>query len=199
MRNWQKSLIVARLSAALVLVVLAVCMTPTRAQSPSRAAVKEPATTKRAEGPTIDQEQEPRTGQMPEELELLELQIETERAQLRLAESRLDQAKRWEALARELVHSGRLPLEQLIATQDGNLMRESDLVAQKAALKEAELRLTLAQKGTSSNWSLSCPSEGRLADMERRLAEMERTVRRLRQDTEHVLLDLPIKMSSSRR
>jgi hypothetical protein len=199
MGNWQKSLIEAGLGAALVPAVLAISMTPTRAHSPSRVAVKEPAAIKCAEGPTVGQEREPRSGPSPEELALLGLQVEMERDQLRLAESRLDQARRWEARARELARSGRVPVEQFIATQDGALMRQSDVVAQKAALKAAELRLAQAKRGISSDWSISSPSERRLAEVERRLAALEGTVRRLRQETEDVQLDLPIGIGSSSR
>jgi hypothetical protein len=199
MCNWQKSLISAGLSAALVPAVLAISMTPTRAQSPSRVAVKEPAATKCAEGQAVGQEREPRAGPSPEDLALLGLQVEMERDQLRLTESRLDQARRWEARARELAHSGRVPVEQFIATQDGALMRQSDVVAQKAALKAAELRLAQAKRGISSDWSVSSTSERRLAEVERRLAAMERAVWNLRQETEHVELDLPIQVMSGGR
>jgi hypothetical protein len=173
MGNWQKSLIGVGLGAALVPAVLAISMTPTRGQPPSRVAVKEPAATNCAEGPTVGQEREPRAGPCPEDIALLGLQVEMERDQLRLAESRLEQAKRWEARARELAHSGRVPVEQFIATQDGALMRQSDVVAQKAALKAAELRLAQAQRGSSSDGSISSPSKRRLAEVERRLAALE--------------------------
>ena len=89
-------------------------------------------------------------------------------------------------------------MEQLIVAQDGALMRQSDVVAQKAALRVAELRLLQAQRGISCKRPLSSPSEQRLADVERRLAAMEQTVRSLRHETEHVKLDLPIKIESGR-
>jgi hypothetical protein len=122
-----------------------------------------------------------------------------ERDQLRLAEARLEQASRWESRARELAHFGRVPIEQFIMVQDAVLMRHSDVVAQKAALKAAELRLAQAKRGISSDWSISSHSERRLAEVERRLAALEGAVRSLRQETEHVQLDLPIAISSSRR
>jgi hypothetical protein len=199
MWNWQKSLIGAGLSAALVPIVLTISVKPTRAQPPSRVAVKQPAATGCAEGPTVGQGREPRAGLSPEELELLGFLVEMERDQLRLAESRLEQASRWEARARELAHSGRVPIELFIVAQDGALMRQSDVVAQKAALKAAELRLAQARRGISSDWSVPSPSERRLADVERRLAVLEGAVRRLRQETEHVKLDLPIEINSGRR
>ena len=185
MCNWQKSLIGAGLGAALVPAVLAISMTPTRAQPPGRVAVKEPAATKCAEGPTVGQGREPRAGPTPEELELLGLQVETERDQLLLAESRLEQAKRWEARVWELTDHGRLPVVQFIQAQDNALVRQSDVVAQKAALKAAELRLARAQRGTSSDWSVSSTSERRLAAVERRQASVERAMRSIRQETEH--------------
>ena len=91
------------------------------------------------------------------------------------------------------------PLEQLIVAQDSALMRQSDVVAQKAALRVAELRLLRAQRGISCERPLSSPSEQRLADVERRLAAMEQAVRGLRQEAEHVRLALPITISSGRR
>jgi hypothetical protein len=199
MGNWEKSLIGVGLGAALVPVVLTISVQPTRAQAPSRVAVNEPAVTRSAAGRTVGKGREPRDSPSPEVLELLGFQVEMERDQLRLAESRLEQASRWEARARELAHYGRMPIEQLIVAQDGVLMRQSDVVAQKAALKAVELRLAQAQRGISSDWSVSSPSEPRLADVERRLAAMERAVRRLRQETEHVQLDLPIGIGSGRR
>ena len=199
MGNWQKSLIGAGLSATLVPIVLSISVTPTRAQPPSRVAVKEPAATGCAEGPTVGQGREPRASLSPEELELLRFQVEMERDQLRLAESRLEQASRWEARARELAQSGRVPIELFIVAQDGVLMRQSDVVAQKAALKAAELRLAQARRGIPSDWSVPSPSERRLADIERRLAVLEGAVRRLRQETEHAQLDLPSQASNDRR
>jgi hypothetical protein len=199
MGNWQKSLIGAGLSAALVPTVLSISATPTRAQPPSRVAVKEPAATRCAEGTTVGQGREPRAGLSPEELELLRLRVETERDQLRLAEWRLEQAQSWESRARELVDHGRLPIEQFIAAQDNAMVKQSDALAQRAAVQAAELRLAQAQRGTASDRPVSSPSEGRLADLERRLAAVERAVRSLRQETEHVQLDLPIQINSCRR
>jgi hypothetical protein len=103
----------------------------------------------------------------------------------------LEQAKRWESRAKELASHGDVPMEQLMVAQDAALMRQADVVAQKAALRVAELRLREAQRGISSERPLSCPSEHRLAEVERRLAAMEQTVRDLRQEAEHVRLELP--------
>ncbi len=103
--------------AALVPIVLTISVTPTRAQPPRRVAVKEPAAIGCAEGPTVGQGREPRADLSSEELELLGFQVEMERDQLRLAESRLEQASRWEARARELAHSGRVPIELFIVAQ----------------------------------------------------------------------------------
>jgi hypothetical protein len=78
-------------------------------------------------------------------------------------------------------------------------MKQSDVVAQKAALRAAELGLAQAQRAASGERPLSSPSERRLADVERRLAAMERAVLSLRHETEHVELDLPIKIGSRLR
>lgn len=199
MGNWEKSLIGLGLGAALVPFVLTISAQPTRAQAPSRVAVKAPAACNCAAAPTVGQGREPRAGPFPEELELLRLRVETERAQVRLAESRLEHAKRWEARVWDLTDHGRLPVVQFIEAQDNALVRQSDVVAQKAALRTAELRLVQAQQGISSDWSASSPSERRSAEVERRLAAMERAVRTIRQEIEHVQLDLPIAISSGRR
>jgi hypothetical protein len=199
MWNREKSLIGVGLGAALVPVVLTISVQPTRAQAPSHAVVNAPAISKRAAGPTVGQSRDPRAGPSPEELELLGLRVETERAQLRLAESRLEQAKRWEARVWELTDHGRLPVVQFMEAQDNALVRQSDVVAQKAALRTAELRLSQAQQGISSDRSASSASEGQLAEVERRLAALEGAVRRLRPETKHVQLDLPIEISSSRK
>jgi hypothetical protein len=128
MRKWQKSLVRVGLGAVLGPVVLSMLMTPTSAQPPSREEVKKTSATKCAESATANQGLEPQAGPFQEELELLVLQVETERTQLRLAESRLEQAKRWESRIRELVSNGRVPIEQLIAVNDSVLMKEVDHV-----------------------------------------------------------------------
>jgi hypothetical protein len=199
MRNRQRSLIGAGPGAALVPIVLPMSVKPTRAQSPGRVAVKEPAATKWASGPSVGRGREPRAGPSPEELELLGFRVEIERDQLRLAESRPEQARRWEDRAKELSRYGHVPIDQLIVAQDGVLMRRSDAVARKAAPKAAELRLAQVQQGISSDRSASSPSERRLAEVERRLAALEGAVRKLRQEMEHAELDPSIDTSSGRR
>jgi hypothetical protein len=199
MRTWHKSLIGVGLGVVLEPAVLSIPVTPTRAQPPSRVEVKEPVATQWTVSPAVGPRRETQVGALPEELELLRFQVEMERDQLHLAESRLEQAKRWECRARELAPYGDVPMEQLMMAQDGALMRESDVVAQKAALRVAELRLLEAQHGISCERPLSSPSEHRLADVERRLAAMEQAVRDLRQEAEHVRLDRPITISSDRK
>ena len=199
MRIWQKSLIGVGLGVALGPAVLSIPLTPTKAQPPSRAEVKEPVATQRTGSPAAGPRGETQVGALPEGLELLRFQIDVERDQLHLAESRLEQAKRWECRAREFAQYGDVPMEQLMVAQDAALMRQADVVAQKAALRVAELRLREAQRGISSERPLSCPSEHRLAEVERRLAAMEQTVRDLRQEAEHVRLDPKITINSDRR
>ena len=199
MRTWQKSLIGVGLGVVLGPVVLSIPVRPTRSQPPSRVEVKEPGATQWTVSPAVGPRRETQVGALPEELELLRFQVEMERDQLHLAESRLEQAKRWESRARELAPYGDVSMEQLMGAQDGALMRQSDVVAQKAALRVAELRLLEAQRGISCERPLSSPSEHRLADVERRLAAMEQTVRDLRQEAEHVRLDPTITINSDRR
>jgi hypothetical protein len=199
MRIWQKSLIGVGLGVVLGPAVLSIPVTPTKGQPPSRAEVKEPVATQWTVCPAVGPGRDAQVDALPEELELLRFQVEMERDQLHLAESRLEQANRWECRARELAPYGDVPMEQLMLAQDGALMRQSDVVAQKAALRAAELRLLQAQRGISRERPLSSPSEHQLADVERRLAAMEQAVRGLRQEAEHVRLDLPITISSDRR
>jgi hypothetical protein len=199
MRTWQKSLIGVGLGVVLGPAVLSIPVTPTRAQPPSRVEVKEPIATQRTGSLAVGPRRETQVGALPEELELLRIQVEMERDQLHLAESRLEQAKRWESRAKEFASYGDVSMEQLMVAQDGALLRQSDVVAQKAALRVAELRLPEAQRGISCERPLSSPSELRLANVERRLAAMEQTVRDLRQEVEHVKLDPPIKISADRK
>ena len=182
MRTWHKSLIGVGLGVVLGPAVLSVTVTQTRAQPPSRVEVKEPIATRWTVSPAVGPRHETQEGALPEELELLRIQVEMEGNQLHFAESRLEQAKRWESRAKELASHGDVPMEQLMVAQDGALMRQSDVVAQKAALRVAELRLLEAQRGISCERPLSSRSEQRLADVERRLAAMEQTVRDLRQE-----------------
>jgi hypothetical protein len=198
MRKRQNPSLGVALAAVLGPAVLTTAVTPTRAQPPSGVEGKKTPATRCAESPAAGQKVEPQAGPFREDLELLVLHVETERAQLRLAESRLEQAKRWESRLRELVGHGRAPVEQLIAAEDSVLMKEADANALWAGLKAAELRLAQAQRGSSSGRSQPAPWEGRLADLERRLAAMERAVRNLRHETEHIEFDLPIKTSSGR-
>jgi hypothetical protein len=199
MRAGYKSLIGMGLGAALGPAVLSIPVTPTSAQPPGRVEVKEPVATQWTVSPAVSPRRETRVGAPPEELDLLRGQIEMEGDQLHLAESRLEQAKRWESRARELVPYGDVPMEQLMMAQDGVLLRQSDVVAQKAALRVAELRLFQAQRGISYERPLSSPSEHRLAEVERRLAAMEQIVRDLRQEAEHAKLEPPITINSDRR
>ncbi len=135
MRTWQKSLIGLGLGVVLGPAVLSIPITPTMAQPPSRVEVKEPVATQRTGSPAAGPRRETQVGALPEELEILRFQVEMEGDQLHLAESRLEQAKRWESRARELAPYGGVPMEQLMVAQDGALMRQSDVVAQKAALR----------------------------------------------------------------
>ena len=199
MRTSQKSLIAVGLGVVLGPSVLSIPVTPTKAQPPSRVEVKDLDAPQWTASPAVGPRREIQVGALPEELELLRFQVEMERDQLRLTESRLEQAKRWESRARELAPYGDVPMEQLMVAQDGALVRQSDVVAQKAALRAAELRFLEAQRGISCERSPSSSSEHRLADVERRLAAMENAVRSLRQEAEHVSLDRPITISSDRR
>ncbi len=151
MRTWHKSLIGVGLGAVLGPPFLSIPVRSTVAQAPGRVEVKEPDATQWTVSPAGGPKRETQVGALPEELELLRIQVEMEGDQLHLAESRLEQAKRWESRARELAQYGDVPMEQLMMAQDGALMRQSDVVAQKAALRVAELRLQEAQRGISAN------------------------------------------------
>jgi hypothetical protein len=199
MRTLHRSLIGVGLGVVLGPAVLSIPVTPTKAQPPRRVEMKEPVATQWTARPAVDPRRETQVGALPEELELLRIQVEMEGDQLHLAESRLEQAKHWESRAREFAQHGDVSMEQLMVAQDSALIRQSDVVAQKAALRVAELRLLEAQRGISCERPLSSPSEHRLANVERRLAAMEQTVRDLRQEVEHVKLDPPIKISADRK
>src|SRR5260370_31745369 len=90
MRKWQKPLIGVGLGAVLGPAVLSMVVTPTRAQPPSRVEVKETPVTKSAESPTAGQGLDPQAGPFQQELELVGLQVQPDRAQPPLSESRLE-------------------------------------------------------------------------------------------------------------
>jgi hypothetical protein len=199
MRVWHKAAIGGSLVTVLGLADMSIAVRSTRAQPPGSVEVKEPVATKGVDPmAAAAQGLEPQASSANEELELLGLQVETTRAQLRLAESRLAQAKRWESRFRDLVGHGRAPSEQLFAAQDSVLTKESDVAAERAELKAAELRFAQAQRATSTSLPQASPQDRRIADLERRLAVMERAVRSLRHESERIGLDLPLKASSGR-
>lgn len=128
--------------------------------------------------PTLDQ----KINQAREEIELMELQLETKKAQLHLAEARLAESRRWKDRFEKLFRDGFASEERFIAARDDVLMHESRVAGEKAAVQEAELRLKQAKRRMDYGELPLVPQEGRTAELEQRLAGLERSVDLLQQE-----------------
>lgn len=128
--------------------------------------------------PALDQ----KINQAREEIELMELNLETRKAQLRLAEARLAESRRWRDRFEKLFRDGFASDERFIAARDDVLMHESRVAGEKAAVKEAEMRLRQAKRRLDYGEFPLVPQEGRTAELEQRLAGLERSVDLLQQE-----------------
>jgi hypothetical protein len=81
-----------------------------------------------------------------DELEVLEAQIEAKRALVRIDESRAEQTKRWRAYYEKLVRERRAVADRMLASQNDDLMLQGHVMAEKADLKLAEIRLKYARQ-----------------------------------------------------
>lgn len=85
---------------------------PPQEESKSATEVKPPKSAK------ADSELEQQINQAKDELELLELQLEAKKVALRIDEARLKEAKRWKAHYEELLRSGKVTEDRLLAAND---------------------------------------------------------------------------------
>jgi len=102
--------------------------------------------TKAGEGRRPDMDLDQKANQAREEIEMLELQLETKRAQFRLAEARLAESRRWKALFEKLWKDGFTSEERYVAARDDALLHESRVEAEKSGVQEAELRVKQAKR-----------------------------------------------------
>jgi len=130
--------------------------------------------------PDVDLDQ--KVNQAREEIEILQLQLETKRAQCRLAEARLAESKRWKGLFEKLWKDGMASEERYVAARDDVLMHESRVTAEKAGVEEAELRVKQAQRRLAYGEFPLVPQDGRMAEMEQRLGSLEKTLDMLQQE-----------------
>ncbi len=128
--------------------------------------------------PALDQ----KINQAREELELLELQLATRKAQLQLAEARLAEARRWRDVFKKLFHDGFASEERFIAARDDVLMHEAHVASEKGAVQEVELRVKQAKRRLDYGEFPSMPQEGRLVSLEQRLDSVERGLDLLHQE-----------------
>jgi hypothetical protein len=79
-------------------------------------------------------------------LEVLEAQLEAKRTLLRIDEARVEQAKRWRAYYEKLVQERKVIEDRMLAARDDVLMMDAHVVAERAELKVAEIRLKYARR-----------------------------------------------------
>ena len=112
----------------------------------------------------------------------MELQLETRRAQLRLAEARLTEARRWRDLFQKLHQDGFASEERYLAARDDVLMHESRVGWEKSAVLEAELRVKQAKRRMDYGEFPLQPNESRTAELEQRLMGLEKSVDLIQQE-----------------
>lgn len=138
-----------------------------------------------------DQRLDQQINQAKEELQLLELRLDMERAQVKLAEARLEQAKHWKARYEQLIRTGFVTEERLIAARDEVLMLEAHTAAEKAEVKEAELRVQHARRRLDYGEFPPSPADNRFDELDRRLSAVERKVDTLQHEVGHISREVP--------
>jgi TolA-binding protein len=149
------------------------------AQAPKPEPAKATQENKPAESRRGDPGLDQKINQAREEIELLELHLQTRKAQLQLAEARLAEARRWKALFEELFRGGFAGEERYLAARDDVLMHESRMTAEKAGVQEAELRVKQAKRRLDYGEFSSAPQEYRIDELEQRLGSLEKSIDRL--------------------
>ena len=153
-----------------------------RPKRPKAQQSKESPAAKSTEVRRHDMDSDQKVNQAHEDIELLELQLATKRAQLGLAEARLEKSKRWLARYQKLLNIGRVTNERLIGARDDVLLHETHVASDKAAVQEAELRLNHAKRRLAYGEFPLIANESRLGEIEQRLASLERGLDLLQQE-----------------
>lgn len=177
-----------RLACALVAGLIATGQVPIQAQTqtptpkpePTKGAQEQPdePVAKPHGDPALDQ----KINQAREEIELLELHLSTRKAQLKLAEARMAESRRWRDIFQKLHHDGFASEERYLAARDDVLMHESRVAWEKAAVQEAEMRVKQAKRRLEYGEFPITSHDSRIADLEQRLGSLERSVDLLQQE-----------------
>jgi hypothetical protein len=77
---------------------------------------------------------------------VLEAQLEAKRTLLRIDESRAEQAKRWRTYYEKMVRQGKVIEDRMLAARDDVLMMDAHVLAERADLKVAEIRVKYARR-----------------------------------------------------
>jgi hypothetical protein len=172
----------AGLGAGLALTLLFVASDWAAAQQPQLKQSKSAPVAKTNEARRIDMTVDQKVNQAREEIELMELQVETRRAQLRLAEARLAESKRWLARFEKLMKTGFATEERYLAARDDVLLHETHVASEKAGVQEAELRVKQAKRRLTYGEFPLVPSDSRVAEIEQRLESLEKGLDLLQQE-----------------
>jgi hypothetical protein len=152
------------------------------AQQPKPEPSKSSPAGKSTEARRVDVDVDQKVNQAREEIELLELQLDTKRAQLRLAEARLAESRRWQARFEKLRKTGFATEERYLAARDDVLLHETHVATEKAGVQEAELRVKQAKRRLAYGEFPLIPPESRLTEVEHRLAGLEKGLDLLQQE-----------------
>jgi hypothetical protein len=126
-------------------------------QAPSQARPPSTKGAKAAEAASVRDELAPDSNG----LEILEAQIEAKRTLANIDESRAEQAKRWRAYYEKLVRDGRVIEDRALAARDDVLMLEAHVVAERAELKAAEIRLKSARRHAAQGGQAAAGDQAR--------------------------------------
>ena len=169
-------------------------------QLPSAASGKSAAetTSQGSKSPTADRDIHQQANPERDELAVLEVRLEAQRALLGIAEARREQAKRWEAHYEQLFRDRKVTEDRLLAAKDDVLMIEAHVAGERAELNVAEIRLGQARRRVANGEPATGVGERRLAEVEQRLAGAERKIDQLQHEIGRLRRDVPRETSGAR-
>jgi chromosome segregation ATPase len=179
------------LGVALGLSAVLLAVVPARPQQPRSGQEKAPPASGAQGDQRLNRDLDQQINQAKEELELLELRLDAKRAQLRISEARLEEAKRWNANYERLFRDGKVTDERRIMAKDDVLALQSQVASEKADAKEAEMRLKQARRRMDYGELPIITMEQRVVDLERRLTGLERKMDIIWQVTDHMRRNQP--------
>ena len=169
-------------------------------QLPSPASNKSAAETNSqgSKSPGTDRDIHQQANPERDELAVLEVRLEAQRALLGIAEARREQAKRWEAHYEQLFRDRKVTEDRLLAAKDDVLMIEAHVAGERAELNVAEIRLGQARRRVANGEPATGVGERRLAEVEQRLAGAERKIDQLQHEIGRLRRDVPRETSGAR-